>query len=364
VRLADRHAGIGPNAEWFHGLRRQAILRPMPTSSPHVRPRLRLAAAIALAAAAALGSAPAAAAGDAANGLAQLRQVFADGRQFEDKGHWAEALEKFKEVAAVKMTPQVRFHIALCEENLGKLVSAIRGFDLAGAEATAAGSSAVEVPSAAKQHAEALRARIAKLRVDVSGKLTTSKILLDDTALGEKEVGTDIEVDPGAHVVEVRDAAGKSTFRKELTLAEKVTEKLEVVVDDKEDAPTPPPIVPITAAPSRIPAYVTGAVGIGALIGSGVFFGLRASNIATVNSHCTDPVNHTGCSAGDQNLASQGKAFTGAADGLLAVGLVGVAAGTVLYFVLAPKKQTAAAPPAATLRIAPGGTSVRLLGTF
>ncbi len=160
----------------------------MPTPSPPVPPRLRLAAAIALAAAAALAS-PAVAA-DGGAGLAQLRQVFSDGRQLEDKGHWAEALEKFKEVAGAKMTPQVRFHIALCEENLGKLVSAIRGFDLAAAEATAAGSSAVEVPSAAKQHAEALRARIAKLQIDVSGKLTTSKILLDDTALGEKEDGS------------------------------------------------------------------------------------------------------------------------------------------------------------------------------
>ncbi len=165
-------------------------------------------------------------------------------------------------------------------------------------------------------------------------------------------------------MVEVRDAAGKSTFRKELTLAEKGSEKVEAPVDDKEDAPPPVAGPVVTTAPSRVPAYATGAAGLVALAGSGVFFALRASNIATVASHCANPVTYMGCPPGDQSLASQGKAYTGAADGLLAVGIVGVGTGTVLFFTLAPKKQPAGAPPAASMRIVPAGTGLKLTGTF
>lgn len=323
---------------------------------------VRLAAVLALGLASALASPPAAA--QPAGALAQLRQVFAEGRQLEDKGHWAEALDKFKEVAAAKMTPQVRFHIALCEENLGKLVSAIKGFDLAAAEATAAGSSAVEVPPAAKQHAEALRGRTAKLHVEVSGKIVTSKVLLDDAPLGEKDLGTDLDVDPGTHVVEVRDASGKSTFHKEVKLAEKGTEKVDLTVDDQEEAPVKP--VKPSAGPSRVPAYVVGGLGIAALATSGAFFALRASNIAAVAANCKDPVNFTGCSPGDQDLANQGRTYNIVADAMLGVGIAGVATGTVLFFVLGPKKQPAAgAPlPAASMRVVPAGTGIKVIGVF
>ena len=215
---------------------------------PSLPKRLRIAAMIAVGAFAVLASPPAAA---QPGGLAQLRQVFAEGRAFEDKGHWAEALDKFKEVAAAKMTPQVRFHIALCEENLGKLVSAMKGFELAASEATAAGSSAVEVPPAAKQHADALRGRIAKLHVEVHGKLTTSKLVVDDTPVGEKDLAADVDVDPGPHVVEVRDASGKVTFHKEVTLAEKGSDKVTVTIDDPDDAPPKVPDRALAPSPPR-----------------------------------------------------------------------------------------------------------------
>ena len=82
---------------------------------------------------------PALARGQTPEELARARQVFNDGKLLEDKQAWDLALERFRAVARVKMTPQVRFHIALCEENLGRLVQAIKGFELAAEEARAAG---------------------------------------------------------------------------------------------------------------------------------------------------------------------------------------------------------------------------------
>jgi hypothetical protein len=264
----------------------------------------------------------------------------------------------------------VRFHIALCEENLGKLASAMRGFELAGAEATQAGSSAVEVPPAAKQHADTLRARLAHLRIETAGELGTSQILVDDAPLGEKELGTRLEVDPGTHVVERRDAAGKATFRKEVTLAEKGSENVEVPVDDHDatpplvkDLPAPPPP---PSSPSRAPAFAVGAVGLAALAGSGVFFALRASNIATITQGCTGMASDTGCNPADAYLVSQGKTYTVVADALLGAGIAGVGVGTILFFALAPKKQPTAGapPPAASLRVVPAGTGAKVIGVF
>src|ERR1700730_6730668 len=107
--------------------------------------------------------------------LAAARQLFNEGKELEKQKSYEGALEKFKKVAAVKTTPQVRFHIALCEENLGHLVSAMKGFDLAAEDAKQAGAAAVEVATNAPARADALRARIPKLRLDATGKVTTSK---------------------------------------------------------------------------------------------------------------------------------------------------------------------------------------------
>ncbi len=311
-----------------------------------------------------LASAPAAA--EPTKDLAQLRQVFAEGRQLEDKGQWSEALEKFTEVAAAKVTPQVRFHIALCEENLGRLVSAKKGFELAGAEATAAGSSAVEVPPAAKEHVDAINARLAKLHIDAAGKLGSSKLTIDGNAIAEAELADDIDLDPGSHVVELKDAAGKSTFRKEITVAEKGSEKLALPAPTTASDEAPPP--ESAASPSsgsHVPAYVVGGIGLGLVAVSGIFFGLRASNIATVKATCTNQVALTGCSPADASLASTGKAYTGAADALVAVGGAAVATGVVLYFALGPKAPSGSGGSSGpSAWVAPTGRGLAVGGAF
>ena len=161
----------------------------MRPASPLVPAHLRLVAAalLGLAALGAVSLASPPAAAQTEEELTRLRQLFTEGRQLEGKGQWAEALKKFEAVAASKMTPQIRFHMALCEENMGRLVSALRGFELAAREAKEMGSAGVDALTPAVEHADAIRPRIAKLEIDVHGKLTTSKILLDDTALAPKD---------------------------------------------------------------------------------------------------------------------------------------------------------------------------------
>lgn len=334
----------------------------------------RFAASLALAAA--IGAAGPAAHAQTTEELAEARKVFVEGKQLEGKGNWADALEKFKKVAMVKMTPQVRFHIALCEENLGKLVSAIKGFDLAAEEAKLAGSAAAEVEKLAPERAAALRGRVAKLRLDPSGKLIDSKITVDDVAITAKELGTEMPADPGAHVIEVRDKDGKSTFKKEISLKERGSETVEVTVDDKEapaaplatDAPPPPP------PPSRAPVYVAGAVGAAAFAASAVFWVLRANALSEaidVGKCKVDPVtgDYFGCDKSQEGrineLKNQGR--TDALLGGILLGVGGAGAATAVGFLIANavrKPAPASAPAKATVRLIPTGTGVQIVGVF
>jgi hypothetical protein len=271
----------------------------------------------------------------------------------------------------VKMTPQVRFHIALCEENLGRLVSAIKGFDLAAEEAKLAGSAAAEVEKLAPERAAALRARVGKLRIEVTGKQIDSKVVLDDVALNAKDLGAEQLVDPGAHVVEVRDKDGKSTFKKELNVAEKGSEKIEVPIDDKEAAPVPtatnePPPPP---PPSKTPAWIAGGVGLAAGAASAVFFVLRSNTInqAIEAGHCKD--DFTGCDPKAKgridDLTNQGRT-DGIVGGIfLGVGIVGVGTAAGILIAQAVRKPAPApAKPSAGITVVPTGTGFQVIGTF
>ncbi len=229
------------------------------------------------------------------------------------------------------------------------------------------------MPPAATQHAEALKARLAKVHVEVhGGKLSTSKIVLDDTPLGEKDADADVDVDPGPHVVEVRDAGGKVTFHKEVTLTEKGSDRVTVLVGDAEEAPPKVPIA--TAAPSRVPAYATGVAGLALLAGSGVFFALRATNINTIAASCAGPGYYTNCTcqpeprqpgAGLQrarrHLPRGGHRRRGDGDGALlrARAQEGCGGSTATG-----RDGGTPRPPAASIRVVPTGTGLRVIGAF
>src|SRR5262249_8292684 len=89
---------------------------------PVERASRRIAAALASGTAAAAAPTPALA--QTPSELAQARARFDEGLSLAAAGDWASALTAFQDVARVKLTPQVRFHIARCEEKLGFWVRA------------------------------------------------------------------------------------------------------------------------------------------------------------------------------------------------------------------------------------------------
>jgi hypothetical protein len=326
-----------------------------------------LSLAIAVAFGVASAGPPATAAEPTAEELAAARQLFAEAKELEKKKEWEEALARLRKVAEVKMTPQVRFHIALCEEHVGRLVAAINGFELAAEEARRAGRSAAEVAENAPRRADALRKRVGAVRIEVSGTVRTSRVLIDGKPVAPALFGTEIPLDPGAHTITVENG-GKTTDSREITLAERGRDRVELVIEDPEPPPDPPPPPPPSASsapppppppppPSRVPVFIAGGAGVAALAGAGVFFGLREMRISDVRETCTDKTQTKNCDPDAKGDLDQAKTYTTVAAVLGGVGAAGLATAGVLWFVLSPANDT-------TVRVAPTAGGVQVVGVF
>jgi tetratricopeptide (TPR) repeat protein len=341
-----------------------------------------LAASLAIGAGAAAGpwelssaqAAPAPASSEAAETsdeqLAAARSLFREGLDLEKKSDWEEALATFEKVAAVKLTPQVRYHIALCHDNLGQLIEALNGYELAAHEAKLAGKAGLDVADNAPARIAAIRARVGHLRVSVVGKVRTSKILLDGRPIALALLDSDIPLNPGDHVVQV-EQGGETVTRQPVRIEKGKTIDLELEIDDAEpppetpassgtSSPTAPPPAPSDES-SQVPAYIVGAAGLLLVAGGAVFWGLRESTIAEIRETCG--ANDERCDPDLQERADLGETYTLLGRIFFPVGGAALATGVVLWFVLAPDEDPSPTASAA-VHVVPTLGGVQLFGRF
>jgi tetratricopeptide (TPR) repeat protein len=302
--------------------------------------------------------------------LAAARTLFREGLDLEKKSDWEEALAVFQKVAAVKLTPQVRYHIALCHDNLGQLVEALNGYELAAHEAKLAGKAGLDVAENAPAKIAAIRARVGHLRISVVGKIRSSKVLLNGRPIALALLDSDIPLDPGDHLLLV-ETGGETVTRQPVRVEKGKTVEIELEIDDPEPPPEPPAASATTATSatpppaadesSQIPAYVVGAAGLLLVAGGAVFWGLRESTIAEIRDSCG--ANDQNCDPGLQETADLGETYTLLGRIFFPVGGAALATGVVLWFVLAPDEEPAAATSAAVHLVpTPGG--LELFGRF
>jgi hypothetical protein len=300
----------------------------------------------------ALGAPPAADAEKQA-ALTKARQQFQQAIALETAEDWAGALSLFQQVAAIKLTPQVRFHMGLCEENVGRLAAALGDYKLAAMEAEQA--NAAEVGSQVASRLDQLRARIPKV-VIVRGKgAEYATISLDGVSLGSSSVGSELPVDPGPHNIEAQ-ARGFKPYSKTIQLAEKELKKFEIVLEPAavegvptpEPTPGPGPEQPEAPKKSLVVPFVIGGVGVASLAASGVFFILRGSALSKLEGKC-GPSNDA-CPKELESTYSSGKTYSLLAPITLGVGVVAVGTAVVL---IATQKKSAAPPASGSLQIEP-----------
>ncbi len=154
------------------------------------------------------------------------RELFRDATADFDAERYEAALAKFRRVADVRETAQVRFNIAQCEERLGKLGSALGDYELAQRETTA-DAKGDETQRIARDHAESLRSQSPRLTVTLKGFDSGAEVFLDGARLASVSVGIALPVDSGKHVVEVR-ASGYEPAKREVLAANGQKARVEI----------------------------------------------------------------------------------------------------------------------------------------
>ena len=269
--------------------------------------------------------------------LSRARQLYRQGLSLEAAGNWSSALQKFEEVAKVKLTPQVRFHIARCKENLGRLNEALGEYKIAEFEAAEAGAKELGEITSAR---EKLEARVPKLVITRGAGTESASILLDGVEIGEAKIGKEVSVDPGPHTITTKYRDGRK-FDKDVSVAEGETKSIELVppegfdkarpVDEEEDDEEDEPVedTGVTAKAdegSSVLPWVIGGAGVASLIASGVFFTLRNGAESDLDDVCRGSV----CPKSSEDKQSSGETYATLTGITLGVGVVGVGVAVVM----------------------------------
>jgi hypothetical protein len=224
--------------------------------------------------------------------LAAARKLFAEAVADEDAKLYETALDKFRKVAAVKDTANVRFRVASCLEALGRRPEALASYEAA-KRLGAGDATAVDAVRAATDRAAQIDRALPRLTVLVPSNAPPSTVVQVDAAtVDAAALHEGLPLEPGEHSV-TATAPGDLPFRTGVTLAEGARVTITVAL---EPLPAPPPAMPPppptdqaarrTSSGAPAGAWVAFSVGGVLAAGSIVSFALRASNLSTMNHDC------------------------------------------------------------------------------
>ena len=275
------------------------------------------------------------------------RTAFKEGLAAEKEGDYVKALARFEVTASIKFTPQVRFHLALCQEKLNQWVAALENYELAAQEAD--DLNVGEVKDAAPKLAEKLRPRIPRLKLEITGT-RPDEVLLDEKPLSPVQYASPILVDPGKHVVVAR-LTGQKNVVIEVSVVE-AEERLvtlalatPVLVDDTPaPSPTPAPTTRAGGGPSqRTIGFIVGGFGVVALGTSAMFYGLRSSKVRDLDAQCPD----LKCPSSVSSKVDAAKSETTISRIALGVGVVSLGVGAYLVLTAKPTPVEGTSSPVA-----------------
>ncbi len=171
--------------------------------------------------------------------VAVARRLFKEATRLEEEKLWDQAEAKLMQAIAIKETPGLRYHLAFCLEQQGKLVDAMVDYDRAD-ELIRGGVKAQDVAKLVVLARESLKERIPTLTVIVPEGVQDVEIQVDGRKISNAVAGQPLPQNPGNHSVEVT-APGRKAFTQEVRLGEKEKRELNVVLpkDTASAAPSP-----------------------------------------------------------------------------------------------------------------------------
>jgi len=274
------------------------------------------------------------------------RKKFEKAVDLEKAGDFKGALAVLREVAAVKATPEVHFHLGVCLEKLGRLVEARAEYVEARTKAETKDDGVVLTQKANDRVAD-LDARIPKIAITVPEDVLNAKVSVDNAAPVSLLVNPVIALDPGTHKLTVT-ASGRRAYSRTVLVKERDAVFNMTVEMPVEEVDEPPPPAPKTvAAPPRprdVEArsspypYVFGGIGLVALGAAGVLYAMRGSTIRELDDACGPARDR--CPRSSEDTESRGRTYTTTGNILLGVGALALVTGVVFYLA-EPKKKTA-----------------------
>lgn len=260
--------------------------------------------------------------------LQEARELFAQASEDEQAGRWKQAVSKLQQVAAIKDTAGVRYHLAACFERGGLLVDALAQYERA--HELAHEGNVQDVLELAEAKLGVLRARVPAVTVTV--RSDRARVSIDGQPAPANQA---VRLLPGQHQVVVT-LDGAEQLRKPIVLGE----GQQVTIDVPEPSPvgepsarSVPEAVPDAQdkhPPAALPALSWWLLGAGALLaaGGGAAY-WRADALAAESAHvCATSVR---C---DPDRAAQVRSWDAVALGLWVA--AGAAAGTAAVVAFVP----------------------------
>lgn len=318
------------------------------------------------------------------NDAVTAEALFQEGRDLLDQRRYAEACPKLVESHRLDPATGTLVALGMCFEGEGKLASAWSTFTDAAARAEREGNP--ERETLATERAAALRARVSKLTIQVSGAIAVLpglEIRRDGVALGRGAWNIAVPIDGGAYTIEAL-APERQPWRTTATVkgeADAVIVVVQAPIEIAKAAPPPAAAAPAGgAAPMSEPlsesgwstakwaGIVTAGAGVVTLaVGAGFLasaLGDHADSNRPWDKNYCDADDY--CGATGLALREDARAKGNVATVLGVTGAVLVGGGAALFFVGGGSGSTerGAARVGVSVAAGPGGVGLALRGSY
>jgi serine/threonine-protein kinase len=311
---------------------------------------------------------------------AAAQALFSEAKKLMTAGKYADACPKLEESERASPAVGTKFNLSDCYEHIGKTASAWAGFLSVAAAAKNANQGARE--KAARERAKALESKLSRIAIVVpdTSNVASLEVKRDDEVVGSGQWAEALPVDPGQHTI-TATAQGKRPWKTIIEVAP-AGGSAKVIIPALDDEPTPPPAPAAAAAPASAPGaaappassgdssgarvtagWVLLATGVVALVGGGVFWGLRSSDVSTLQSQCTLGASGNQCPSSDSGDISNGKMYDAVSVALFAVGGVAVLTGGGLLLFGGGHDHAASSARVVPV-VGPQGGGVRFVASF
>ena len=320
--------------------------------------------------------------------ISVARRLFDEGKAAEDTARWREAADKFRQAAAIKDTPGLRFHLARCEEEQGAFVEALVEYDRA-RELIDSGVKAPDVERLLAEARDRVRAKVARVTLRLPPGVEKASVALNGRAVSGSVLGVPLPVNPGKHRLQVT-APGRAPYDQPIQLASGEVREVTIPL-----AFAPSPVAaasprgeralavgstrdPLDAGvPTRTIVMVGEASLFVAALGTGIVFsiarGSAQDRLDTANAQvleesggidasgtaCSPPEPAASCADLDSARRDRDRAATLAVAGFVGAGVSAAALGLTWW--LWPAES---APATARVGVAPGRVDLAISGRF